>query len=476
MEKRKTNERGITLISLVITIILLLILATVAISLAVDSDGLFRKAGDAANTWNTAVADEETQLSNLMEYLNKEPAKTEEELKAILAEQTGDSAIDDKGNIVDISLWRYRTTGADTCEIYGVYSQYDGTAIAYKEELDNAGRTQGNIPAYIKVGDEIYKMTAIGERAFDGCTGLTSITIPNSVTSIDYIAFASCTGLTSITIPSSVTSIDSSAFASCTGLTSITIPSSVTSIGQNAFASCTGLTSIIVDKNNTVYDSKNNCNAIIETSTNELILGCKNTTIPSGVTSIGQNAFSNCTGLTSITIPNSVTSIDSSAFASCSGLTSITIPNSVTSINSSAFASCSGLTSIIVDKNNTVYDSRNNCNAIIETSTNVLVLGCKSTTIPSGVTGIGHGAFDGCTGLTSITIPNSVTYIDYNAFYGCTGLTSITIPNSVTDIAYNAFTSCPGLINIKMNVTENSVSRAPWGATNATVEWLEEAG
>ena len=204
----------------------------------------------------------------------------------------------------------------------------------------------------------------------------------------------------------SVTSIGEEAFRNCQGLISIEIPNSVTSIGDQAFFGCSSLTSITIESGNTMYDSRNNCNAIIETATNTLIHGCKSTVIPSSVTSIGDGAFSCCTGLTSITIPNSVTSIGSSAFESCTGLTSITIPNSVTSIGDRAFIGCSSLTSVI---------------------------------IPNSVTSIGDYAFDSCTGLTSITIPNSVTSIGDHAFSGCSSLTSIELPNSVTTIGYDAF-------------------------------------
>ncbi|MBR4553464.1 MAG: leucine-rich repeat domain-containing protein, partial [Bacteroidaceae bacterium] len=228
------------------------------------------------------------------------------------------------------------------------------------------------------------------------------------------------------------------AFEYCSGLTSITIPNSVTSIGSGAFAYCSGLTSIKVDAGNTKYDSRNDCNAIIETATNTLVAGCKNTTIPNSVTSIGDVAFSGCTGLTSITIPNSVNTIGDSAFWECSGLTSITIPNSVTSIGNSAFYDCSGLTSITIPNSVTSIG-------------NYVFLGCTgltSITIPNSVTSIGYAAFDGCTGLTSITIPNSVTAIGDWAFYYCTGLTSITIPNSVTSIGSHAFEECTGLTNV----------------------------
>ena len=258
-------------------------------------------------------------------------------------------------------------------------------------------------------------VTSIGSTAFRECSGLTSITIPDSVISIGTMAFNYCSGLTSITIPDSVTSIGGSAFEGCTGFTNITIPDSVTSIGGSAFRDCSGLTSIVVDSANTVYDSRNNCNAIINTSTNELIAGCKNTVIPNTVTSIGSAVFSNCTGLTSVIIPDGVTSIGDYAFNHCSGLTSIDIPSGVTSIGQSAFSYCSGLTSI---------------------------------DIPSGVTSIGQYAFEKCSGLTSITIPDGVTSIGNGTFSSCSGLTSITIGSGVTSIGTSAFYNCKGLTSI----------------------------
>ncbi|MCQ2243020.1 MAG: leucine-rich repeat domain-containing protein [Bacteroidaceae bacterium] len=281
-------------------------------------------------------------------------------------------------------------------------------------------------------------VTSIGEKAFYWCSGLTSVTIGNSVTSIGYEAFYGCSGLTSVTIPNSVTSIGGAAFEWCSGLTSITIPNSVTSIRYKAFHGCSGLTSVTIPNSVTSIGDAAFANCS----------GLTSVTIPNSVTSIGSDAFSYCSDLTSITIPNSVTSIGERAFSNCSGLSSITIPNSVKSIGDWAFSYCYGLTSIMVEKGNPNYDSRDNCNAIIETSTNTLISGCQNTIIPNSVTSIGYAAFSQCSGLTSIAIPNSVTSIGYMAFLDCTGLTSVTIPNSVTSIRGYAFAGCSGLKEI----------------------------
>lgn len=272
-------------------------------------------------------------------------------------------------------------------------------------------------------------VTSIGSYAFEGCSSLTSIDIPSGVTSIGESSFQACSSLTSINIPSGVTSIEKSVFRDCCSLSSITIPASVTKIKGKSFYNCSSLISIVVEKGNTIYDSRDNCNAIILTKKNQIITGCQNTVIPNSVTSIGSNAFQNCTGLTSITIPNSVKSI-----------------------SASAFEGCSGLYSIVVQSGNTTYDSRDNCNAIIETATNSLLVGCKNTVIPNTVTSIEEGAFEDCTGLTSITIPNSVTFIGECAFDGCTGLTSIIITAGVT-IEYGAFDECYALSAVYIYAT-----------------------
>ena len=476
-------------------------------------------------------------------------------------------------------------------------------------------------------------VTEIGEWAFYGCSGLKSIEIPDSVTEIEKGAFKWCRELTSIKIPDSVTSIGKEAFSDCSGIKSIVIPNSVTEIGDGAFAGCSGLTNIKVEIGNSKYDSRDDCNAIIETKSNTLIAGCQNTVIPRSVTSIEEGAFSlcskrtsiislipteklfpiewtvflfeeidksyctlyvpkgakdvyaktngwsnfmdikelpenikekksslgfhfnlydirfkvtsyenktvevviyngnannvvipstinynnsmyfvtsiggsafhECSGVTSIVIPDSVTEIGESAFQGCSGLTSIVIPDSVTSIGDEAFKDCSGLTSIvipnsvtsigygvfcgcgslssvnipnsvtsiragvfhncytlksiIVENGNSIYDSRDNCNAIIETKSNTLIAGCQNTKIPDSVTSIGYGAFRGCIGLKCIVIPDSVTEIEDEAFYECSGLESIVIPDSVTTIGRMGFCCCYSLTSIEIPNSVTSI-------------------
>ena len=335
---------------------------------------------------------------------------------------------------------------AEEVEIDGLWynlSETTAEVIKYKNDVYYSGDIV--IPETVTYNETEYSVTSIGREAFFCCSEMNSITIPNSVTTIEFCAFIYCNGLTSINIPNSVTTIGDGAFSSCIGLNSIRIPNSVTSISNAAFR-YSNLTSIIVDEGNTKYDSRSNCNAIIETSSNTLIIGCQNTIIPNSVTAIGDGAFSTCRGLTSITIPSSVTSIGTNVFYDCP-LISVTIPSSVTKIGGNPFAMCRSLTSIIVEKSNTKYDSRNNCNAIIETSSNKLISGCKNTIIPNGVTIIGEEAFYSCIGLSFITIPNSVTEIRRAAFTEC-NLTSITIPNSVTSIGELVISSCSRLTNV----------------------------
>ncbi len=353
---------------------------------------------------------------------------------------------------------------------------------------------------------------SIGKGAFYECSGLTSVIIGNSVTEIGGWAFSGCSGLTSVTIPNSVTEIGYGAFWGCSGLTSVIIGNSVTEIGYEAFRDCTGLTSVVWNAKNCIYFSSGQFRNLTNIKTFEFgsevekipaylcygLTGLTSVTIPNSVTEIGPGAFSGCSGLTSVVwnVKNcsgfsydyppfeDLTNIKKFEFGSeveripaylcygLSGLTSVTIPNSVTEIGKVAFCDCSGLTSIIVESGNSVYDSRENCNAIIETATNTLISGCKNTMIPNSVTSIGPGAFSGCRGLTSVTIPNSVTSIGYWAFCDCSGLTSVTIPNSVTSIGDEAFRDCSGLTRIdaypnpkKVSIGEDAFDGVPKDVT-----------
>ena len=408
--------------------------------------------------------------------------------------------------------------------------------VRYYNNYNNSNYVSGDvvIPSTVTYNGTTYSVTSIGSMAFFRCSSLTSVTIPNSVTSIGEWAFANCSGLTSVTIPNSVTSIGVGAFNGCSGLTSVTIPNSVTSIENYAFYNCSGLTSINVASGNTHYSS---IDGVLYNYVQDTLIQCPgaktSVTIPNSVTSIGEVAFSDCSGLTSInvasgnthyssidgvlynytqntliqcpgaktsvTIPNSVTSIGDYAFEYCSGLTSVTIPNSVTSIGGSAFWCCSGLTSINVASGNTHYSS---IDGVLYNYVQDTLMQCPcaktSITIPNSVTSIGEHAFEYCSGLTSVTIPNSVTYIGEWAFYdcsglttlnfnaincqdfeeyynyypfsgtslttvnigdsvqripanfvrGCSGLTSVTIGNSLTSIGYSAFYECINLSSL----------------------------
>ena len=349
-------------------------------------------------------------------------------------------------------------------------------------------------------------VTSIGEYAFDHCTSIASVTIPNSVTRIGYRAFAYCTSLTNVTIPNSITNIGEGAFSSCTSMSAIvvdalnsfysslngvlfnkgqttliqypggkpgsyTIPNTVSSIGSHAFEFCTGLTSVIIPNSVTNIG-------------NSAFFSCPNltsVTIGNSVTSIGDYTFFSCTRLTSVTIPNGVTIIGRYTFYYCTSLTNITIGRGVTSIADDTFYTCTSLSAITMDALNPVYSS---VAGVLFNKNQTTLVQCprgKAGTyaIPNSVASIGSHAFDSCTRLTNVTIPssvntigafafsecaslasvtigNSVTSIGDHTFHYCTNLTSVTIPNSATNIGYGAFYYCTSLTNVTI---PNSVTK-----------------
>ena len=305
------------------------------------------------------------------------------------------------------------------------------------------------IPSSIVYDGKTYSVASIGNSAFQGCTDLTSVTIPSSVKSIGDSAFQGCTGLTSVTIPSGLTSIGNSVFFGCRNLSSITVPSSVTSIGSKAFYGCTGLTSVHIS------DIEAWCKiSFFDSNSNPLRYGrdayingktIENLVIPSGVSSIGNYAFFGSAGLISVSIPSSVKSFGSSVFAGCSSLTSVSIQSGVSSIGDYAFSGCTGLISVSIPSSVTsigagaFFDCRNLSSSI---------------EIPSGVTSIGSRVFAGCSSLTSVTIPSSVASIRQGAFEYCSSLTSITIPSGVTSIGSQAFYGCTGLTSVHISDIE----------------------
>ena len=344
-------------------------------------------------------------------------------------------------------------------------------------------------------------VTSIGSYAFYRNTYINELTIPSSVTAIGFSAFSSSVLIkrsviisslenwcnitfadvgsnplsgssstklylneeiiTDLVIPNGVTNIKSYAFYNYKSLTSVTIPSSVTNIANTAFEGCSKLTSIIVDSENTIYDSRDSCNGIIKTYSNTLVFGCKSTVIPESISSLGNYAFKNCTGLTNLTLSDNITSIGSNAFYGCTGLTELILPDNLISIGNNAFYGCQGLTNIVIPDSVTslgesVFFS---CSALtsVTVGNGVKSIGRLSfynctalanITLGTSVKTIGSSAFYNCTSLTNVIIPNSVLSIVGTAFYGCTGITKITIPESVNEIGSNAFSNCSNLEQI----------------------------
>ena len=251
-------------------------------------------------------------------------------------------------------------------------------------------------------------LQSIGGGAFDGCNSLISLTLPSSLQSIGNYAFYDCKSLTSLTLPSSLQSIGNGVFYGCNSLTSLTLPSSLQSIGDGAFYGCNSLTSL---------------------------------TLPSSLQSIGDGAFCDCNSLTSLTLPSSLQSIGDYAFCDCNSLTSLTLPSSLQSIGDCAFCDCNSLTSLTLPSSlQSIGDCAfRDCNSL------------TSLTLPSSLQSIGDGAFDGCYSLTSLTLPSSLQSIGDCAFRDCNSLTSLTLPSSLQSIGDGAFTGCTSLRSVICN-------------------------
>ncbi|MBP9991008.1 MAG: leucine-rich repeat protein, partial [Bacteroidales bacterium] len=310
-------------------------------------------------------------------------------------------------------------------------------------------------------------VTSIGQYAFYLCSDLSNVTIGNSVTSIGQYAFQDCSELTSVIIPNSVTTIEGHAFINCSGLTNVTIGNSVTSIGEYAFMGCSGLTNVAFNAINCTsmgssgyynYPVFSGCTnittltlgsqvSIIPASAFSGLNRLTSVIIPNSVTSIGNSAFKDCSGLSSVIIGNSVFSIGGYAFSGCSGLTCVTIPNSVTTINDYAFSDCRNLASVTIGNSVTSIWNHafSNCK------------GLTSVTIPNSVTTIKSYAFSGCSNLASVAISNSITSIESFVFSGCSGLIGVTIPNSVTTIKDYAFSGCNGLTSVIIGSSVTSI-------------------
>ena len=293
-----------------------------------------------------------------------------------------------------------------------------------------------NIPTSVIYNERVYLVTAIGNCAFEGCTSLTNVNIPNGVTSIGDYAFRNCSKLTSINLSDNITAIGASAFSGCSAFTSIAIPNSVTVISDSAFANCTKITSIVV---------------------------------PYGVTTIGNSAFNNCSKLTSISIPNSVTSIGTHAFSNCKALSSVAIPDSVASVGDCIFLNCKALTSIDVDENNEYYCSIDG--SLYTKDKKILIQyvpGSKETSfvIPTTVEIIANEAFKSCTALTNVVITSNVTSIGDHAFADMTGITSIIIPGNVKTVKDCAFFNCYSLTKVIIGSGVESIGKHAFSMSN----------
>lgn len=313
---------------------------------------------------------------------------------------------------------------AQTVEIDGLFYKLGGDTAEVVQKT--SGKYSGNIviPGTVEHDGTTYTVTSIGSNAFNNCEDVTGVTIGPNVKWIGYNVLRN------------------------TGITSITIPDNVLYINYPFTPGCENLETIVVEEGNPSYDSRGGCNAIIRKNGNALMVGCKNTVIPNTVREILNRAFSYYS-LKTIDIPASVQILQPGVFES-SGLQQIVIPATLTTMFDNPFQNCLDLASIVVEEGNPRYDSRDNCNGIIETGTNTLVTAGPATVIPQTVTRLGEMVFGYRTDLTSFDVPDNIIEVQRNAFYECTKLQSVTIPNSVEKIGQGVFCYCYALKTVKI--------------------------
>lgn len=298
-------------------------------------------------------------------------------------------------------------------------------------------------------------LKVIGGSSFHVCSSLKTIRIPDSVTTIEKEAFSGCSSLEGVEFDNvGRITFGDKVFYGCSSLKSIDLPNQMTAIGNSFFEGCSSLMSVTVP--NTVK-SIGDC-AFLDCASLETI------ELPNSVTSMGASPFSGCTSLKSFVVPDSIRELVVRCFWKCSGLESVFVSRSVEKIYETTFDGCTNIKRVVVDSCNQKYDSRDNCNAIIETATNNLFLGFSTTEIPNTVRSIGDGAFRQCRGLKAISFPNLLRSIGMGAFVGCTGLKTVDIPNSVTSISSTAFYMCDSLRRVRMANGVTSIGDNAFGA------------